>query len=112
MRDTERHRENETPHQSYITDRRQWPRGRSDVRQVKIWTSATEYQIAEVSDESLTGLAVIVADVSNLSLSREVRLAFPDRQMWAIVRHIQPPVDGKHRVGLEWGCTEGRFLSG
>jgi hypothetical protein len=79
---------------------------------VTLWTTATDYQVARVHDESLTGLAVLLRDVSELSVDREVRLAFPDRQMWAIVRHIQPAVDGWHRVGLEWGCSEGRFLSG
>ena len=110
MPDTEKCGQNKAA--PYITDRRQWPRSRSDAAQVTVWTSATEYQAAEVHDESLTGLAVLLADVSRLTVEREVRVAFPDRQMWAIVKHIQPAVNGRHRVGLEWGCSEGRFLSG
>ena len=96
----------------YISDRRQWSRTASDVNQVQVWTTATDYHLAEIHDESLTGLAVLIDDVSKLSVDREVRLTFPDRQLWAIVRHIQPPVNGKYRVGLAWGCAEGRFLSG
>jgi hypothetical protein len=96
----------------YISDRRAWPRRRSDIGQITMWTSATEYQVVEVRDESLTGLAVLVGDVSKIALNRDVRLAFPDRQFWAVVRHIQQLADGIHRVGLEWGCSDRRFLSG
>jgi hypothetical protein len=96
----------------YVSDRRAWPRRKSDAGFVTLWTSATDWQSVEIYDESLTGLSVLVDDVSKLSVNRDVRLAFPERQMWAIVRHIQPAVQGKHRVGLEWGCSDRRFLSG
>ena len=97
---------------TYLSDRRAWPRTQSDIGQITLWTSTTDYQVVEVHDESLTGLAILVGDVSQLTVNREVRLAFPDSQKWAIVRHIHPASEGVFRVGLEWGCSDGRFLSG
>ncbi|MFV2066873.1 MAG: hypothetical protein ACC645_07800 [Pirellulales bacterium] len=97
---------------TYLSDRRAWPRTRSDIGQITLWTSTTDYQVVEVHDESLTGLAILVGDVSQLTVNREVRLAFSDSQMWAIVRHIHPASEGVFLVGLEWGCSDGRFLSG
>jgi len=98
--------------QTYLSDRRAWPRTRSDIGQITLWTSTTDYQVVEVHDESLTGLAILVRDASQITVNREVRLAFPNRQKWAIVRHIRPASEGAFRVGLEWGCSDGRFLSG
>lgn len=96
----------------YLSDRRAWPRTRSDIGAVTLWTSTTESQVVEVHDESLTGLAILAADVSRITVNRDVRLAFTDCQRWATVRHIQPAEHGRYRVGLEWGCTDRRFLSG
>jgi len=97
---------------AYLSDRRAWPRTRSDVGQITLWTSTTDCQVVEVHDESLTGLAILVSDISRITINRDVRLAFPDRQKWAIVRHIRPACEGRYRIGLEWGCSDGRFLSG
>jgi hypothetical protein len=92
----------------YVPDRRSWPR-RACHGKVTLWTSPKQSQVAELHDESLTGVAVLVADATMLSLGQNVCLVFPDRRLWAIVRHIQPPEDGRQRVGLEWGGQTGRF---
>jgi len=97
---------------AYLSDRRAWPRTQSNLGHITLWTSATDCQAVEVQDESLTGLAILVGDVSRITINRDVRLAFPDGPKWAIVRHIQPACEGLYRIGLEWGCSDSRFLSG
>ncbi len=96
--------------QVYVPDRRQWPRQSGDSREVILWTSENESQPAVVHDESLTGLALLVNNISDLKMDRDVKIVFPERQMWAIVRHISRHGTGCHRVGLEWGRSEDSFL--
>lgn len=97
---------------AYVPDRRQWPRQSGNSQEVIVWTSENTSQPAVIHDESLTGLALLVDNVSELRIERDVKIVFPERQMWAIVRHISRHEPGWHRVGLEWGRSEDSFLHG
>ena len=90
-------------------DRRQWPRGPSDVTEVTLWTGLKDSQRVEVLNESLTGIAVLVEDASKLHVEQEIRLSYKEQRMWAIVKHIRPAEGGRYWLGLEWGCSEDRF---
>lgn len=95
---------------AYAPDRRQWPRQSGNFQEVILWTSEHTSQPAVIHDESLTGLALLVDNISELKVDRDVRIVFPERKMWAIVRHISRHTPGWHRIGLEWGRSEDSFL--
>jgi hypothetical protein len=87
-------------------NRRQWPRGASRLSRLTLWTNDTVCQEAQVLDESLTGVALLVGDGTACCLGQEVRLTHGDRGLSATVRRIQPEGEGKWRLGLEWGPCE------
>ena len=86
--------------------RRQWPRSGGKVSSLTLWTGETSCQDAVVLDESLTGIALLVKDVSTVQIDQEVRLAHGERELFATVKHVRVREDGGYRLGLEWGPSE------
>lgn len=66
-----------------------------------IWYPEEAATAAEVHNESLGGIALVVGDVSHLAIGGEVGIAHVGLLMRAIVRHIQPRPDGRYVVGFE-----------
>ena len=59
--------------------------------------------VAQVREESLGGIGLILKDRSGFDVGQEVEIAYLDSLLRAIVRHIEPYGDGCFLVGFE--CT-------
>ena len=92
-------------------DQRLWPRANGEVGEATLWTSVEESQSVKILDESQTGIAVLVDDASQIYPDCEVRLVIRGEPMWALVRYVGLEEGGKHRIGLEWGCSNSRLAS-
>ena len=57
--------------------------------------------LAEVYDESLTGLGLIVADASNFSVGTTATIVYQGDALCATVRHVNPRPDGTFFVGCQ-----------
>ena len=57
--------------------------------------------LAEVYDESLTGLGLIVADASNVSVGTTATIVYQGDALAASVRHVNQRPDGTFFVGCQ-----------
>jgi hypothetical protein len=87
-------------------ERRQWPRAPSKLSRLIVWTDSTVYQEAEVLDESLTGISLLVSNGGDFHRDQQVRLAYGSQEAPAMVKHVDRRPDGRYHVGLEWGPSE------
>ncbi len=65
-----------------------------------VWQTPGEEILAEVHDESLTGLGILLADVSTLQLGSKLDVVYTGSLMRGEVRHIERRDDGRYLVGL------------
>lgn len=56
---------------------------------------------AELHDESLGGMGLVLEDAAHFCVGQEVKIAYLDSFLKAKVRHIEPRDDGKFVVGFE-----------
>ena len=56
---------------------------------------------AEVHDESLGGVGLVLEDAAQFGVGQEVKIAYLDSFLKARVRHVEPRGDGKYIVGFE-----------
>ena len=87
-------------------DRRQCRRGTGRIPNLQLWVGDTFCQDAEVLDESLEGISLLVMDATVVQHGQEIRLTHGERSVPAIVRHVHQREDGKYQLGLEWGPCE------
>lgn len=87
-------------------DRRQWPRGTGKILQLLLRAGDTSCQDAEVLDESVTGISLLVEDGTSVHVGQELRLAHGKSSVPAIVKHVYQREDSKYHLGLEWGPCE------
>jgi hypothetical protein len=66
-----------------------------------VWQNGGDEILAEVHDESLGGIALILNDVSPFQVGQQAKIAFQHSVMHAIVRHVEPQEDGTYVVGFE-----------
>ncbi|REJ68156.1 MAG: hypothetical protein DWQ31_08455 [Planctomycetota bacterium] len=66
-----------------------------------IWSRVGEALPAEVHDESLGGLALLVDDATGYRVGGEVEIYYQSTIYTGEVRHIEPLSDGTFRVGFE-----------
>ena len=57
--------------------------------------------LAEVRDESLFGLGLLVAELGGLEIGQEVTVVYRRETLDAIVRHATPRPNGTFHVGFE-----------
>jgi len=69
-----------------------------------IWREGREEILAEVHDESLGGLGVILEDIAGFAVGQEFDLVYAGESMRGHVRHVEPH-DGEYIVGFE--CERG-----
>ena len=62
--------------------------------------------LAEVRDESLLGLGLLVAELGGLEIGQEVTVVYRREVLDAIVRHATPRPNGTFHVGFE--CRKSR----
>jgi hypothetical protein len=73
--------------------------------------------LAEVYDESLGGLGLIVADASSIAVGSEAVIVYHGDTLEATVRHVNPRSDGTFFVGCQChavdpACRAGSEASG
>ena len=56
--------------------------------------------LAEVHDESLTGICLVMAQASGLAVGTLAELVYHDTPLHGEVRHVTPRADGKYFIGL------------
>jgi len=56
---------------------------------------------AQVHEESLGGIGLILEDRCDFGVGQEVEIAYLDSLLRAVVRHIEPYDDGRLLVGFE-----------
>jgi hypothetical protein len=66
-----------------------------------LWIVPGEPILAEVHDESLGGLGLVVDDGIPLAVGDVVDVVYAGDLLKSVVRHIQEPVDGRRLVGIE-----------
>ena len=67
-----------------------------------IWQISGEELLAEVHDESLTGLGVIMTDVAQYPVGAEATIVYHGSIMHGEVKHLAPMPGGAWLVG--WEC--------
>ncbi len=87
-------------------DRRGCRRGTGKIPRLRLRVGNTFCQDAEVLDESLAGISLLVTDATVVQVGQEIRLVHGERSVPAIVKHVLQREDGKYRLGLEWGPCE------
>lgn len=97
--------ESETGNNGSNLKRRQSPRVAWSLK-LLVWAGDIFCQDAEVVDESVGGVALLVRDGSVFQCSGKVRLAHGDRSLPAIVKYVRQRKDGKYQLGLEWLPSE------
>lgn len=60
---------------------------------------------AEVYDESLGGISLVLDDVARFAIGQVVKIAYLDGLFKARVRHVEPHDDGRFIVGFECEST-------
>ncbi len=65
-----------------------------------IWRQPGEELLAEVYDESLTGICLVLADASHYPVGAEADLVYHTTTMRGEVRHVTPQDNGTFLVGL------------
>ncbi len=65
-----------------------------------IWFPPSMEMIAEVHDESLGGLGLLVPDAARFYLEQEVGMVYSGDLMKAVVRHIESRADGRYLIGF------------
>ncbi len=81
-------------------NRRQWIRRPSDLTEITV-VCGGEQQQAAVVDESLGGIGIKMAEVSQIVRGQQLKLLYHGIPVLGVVRRVQPEDDG-HRVGVEW----------
>ena len=66
-----------------------------------IFSEDGEPLLAEVHDESLGGLCLVLEDVATYPIASEAEILYQSTLLCATVRHIEPRCDGKFLVGFE-----------
>ena len=91
------------PSHSPLDDRRQATRfnREPETEFVEIRPPSGQPIQAEVRDESLGGLAVIVAASECLPIGLECQLVYAGDHLDAVVRYALPLQDGRYRLGLQ-----------
>ncbi len=72
-------------------------------RQLLLWAGGTFCQDAEMLDESVGGIALLVKDGTVVRVGQQVRLTDGDCSVPAIVKHVYQREDGIYHLGLAWG---------
>jgi len=65
-----------------------------------IWRQPGEELLAEVYDESLTGICLVLADASHYPIGAEADLIYHATTLHGEVRHVTPQDNGTFLVGL------------
>jgi hypothetical protein len=65
-----------------------------------IWRQPGDELLAEVYDESLTGICLVMADASHYPVGAEADLVYHATAMHGEVRHVTPRANGTYLVGL------------
>jgi hypothetical protein len=68
---------------------------------VTLRTSTGKEIVAEVQNESLGGMAVLLAQANELTVGTELRISYAGDSLRAIVRHRESLPDGRIRLGLD-----------
>ncbi len=58
--------------------------------------------MADVLDESFTGMGLAMAEAGHFEANDRVQVSYRGQPMDARVRHISPMSNGYYRVGMEW----------
>ena len=66
-----------------------------------VWQHAGDEILAEVHDESLGGIALILEDVTTFQVGAEAEISFQHSLTRATVRHFERRDDGTYLVGFE-----------
>jgi len=56
---------------------------------------------AEVHDESLGGMGLVLEDATHFCVGQEVEIAYLDSRFKAEVRHVRPHDEGRFLVGFK-----------
>lgn len=65
-----------------------------------IWRQPGEELLAEVFDESLTGICLVLADPGRFPVGTSAELVYHATPLHGTVRHVTPQADGTFLVGL------------
>ena len=68
---------------------------------VVLWGPENQQYTAEVQNESLGGLAVLLATAADLPVGTQLRLCYAGDSLCAVVRHVELLPDGRQRLGLK-----------
>ncbi len=66
-----------------------------------IWRTAGAEILAEVHDESLGGLGLIIPQSVEMQVGDEWEIVYLSRVYRGVVKHVQPPSDGSRIVGFQ-----------
>ncbi len=66
-----------------------------------IWVEAGEEILAEVHDESLSGLGILVDGPTEIQPGNDVHVVYAGEYLRGLVRHVTRQSDGRYLVGLE-----------
>jgi hypothetical protein len=94
-------------------ERRRWTRIPGERTCIVPLGVATEPNLmGVVEDVSLAGAAVSVPDASKFAIGQEVQVGFPEGNLPALIKYIEPLDDGLHRLGMEWtGVTSTKIAA-
>lgn len=66
-----------------------------------VWQKPGDEMLFEVHDESLTGLCLVMVEVSKFPIGATATLVYHHDFLEGTVRHIAPRPDGRYLVGFE-----------
>lgn len=66
-----------------------------------IWLETGEEILAEVHDDSLGGLGILLEDSFGFQPGSDVQVVYAGEHLQGKVRHITMQSDGRHMIGLE-----------
>lgn len=73
-----------------------------------IWSTPGHEILAEVHDESLGGLGLIISDCAEVRIGDVWEITYLSRVYRGVVKHIQPRSDGSRLVGFQCELTNGQ----
>ncbi|NIL95622.1 MAG: hypothetical protein GTO53_00330 [Planctomycetales bacterium] len=84
-----------------VEERRQWCRYPSSPTKINL-TANEQTWTGTITDESIGGLGIQLADASQLQIDQLVDLVYHDVPVQGYIRCIAPSKGGKYRVGIGW----------
>jgi len=91
------------PRNTAVDERRTSTRFRkdADAERAAIWYPHGVEMLAEVYDESLEGLALIVDDATAFQTGMQVEIAYAGTLLQGTVRHLSSCDDGRTKIGFQ-----------